>query len=233
MSTESIEAPATPDVAPPLGGDGPSGAWSGRAPAAPFSPRELADLLLEAGGAEIRAAFACGLVTGWVPIVLFALRSEALDRPDRIAYSVAAGLLLLAFLAGLATFLDGLTAHVAGFVGSVLRGGGRHTRRLIGRGARRAITWSLVPSPDQSVRARLTTPHGMMAVEAVATPASRGRAITIRTGTSVARWANRSRPEAPLASVRERRVFAKSVAAQCATVFALLGVVTALVGWIW
>lgn len=75
-------------------------------PPAPLSPAELADVLAVSGSSQVRAAYACGLASALLPVLVIALQQPELELADRMAWLAATLLLAISLLCGLATFLE-------------------------------------------------------------------------------------------------------------------------------
>lgn len=143
----------------------------------PLSPDALAALLVDAGQAEVRAAFACGLASGLLPVLVAVLGGGevAAGGVGAFGFQIALWSMFLALAGGLATFFDALALRVADLLIALVR----QLPTALGR--RDRIVARLLDDPI---------------------------------------------------SPRERRLLAKSVAAQCATTFAVLGAAAAVLGWI-
>lgn len=88
-------------------------------PASSLSPAELAEVMSLSGSASVRAAFACGLASALLPVLVIVAQDPELARLPRMNYLAAAGFMTLALTSGLASFMDNVALWMAELVSGI------------------------------------------------------------------------------------------------------------------
>lgn len=122
-------------------------------PPSSLSPTELADVLAIAGSAQIRAAFASGLASALLPVMVTMLQRPDLQPAFRMAWLAATLLLAISLLCGLATFVERLSLLAAAAIQRI------HSRLPASRSTTRRLQQPPMSPREQRVLATSVSSH--------------------------------------------------------------------------